>query len=281
MKAIADVLHVARSNLNEQLRLQTAPQAAPAVASEQHDGELVAEIKALVGTRPTYGYRRVTAMLNRARRDQGGPPVNHKRVYRVMREHRLLLARYTGKTTQIHDGKVATLKSDLRWCTDIFQINCTSGERVFVAFALDCCDRSALGFIAKAEHLVSLDIQDLATTAIELRFGSRVCRTPHPLEWLSDNGPQFTSKDTQAFLRSAGFLVRTTPAYSPESNGIAEAFVKTFKRDYVHVGDVSSAQVVLQRLPEWFADYNSVHPHKALGMRSPAEFRRIQFSNAA
>ena len=34
------------------------------------------------------------------------------------------------------------------------------------------------------------------------------------------------------------------------------------------------AATVLRQLPAWFADYNAHHPHKALGMRSPAEFRQ-------
>lgn len=64
----------------------------------------------------------------------------------------------------------------------------------------------------------------------------------------------------------------TTPAYSPESNGMAEAFVNTFKRDYVAGGDLSDAETVIRRLPGWFEDYNQNAPHSALGMLSPREF---------
>jgi putative transposase len=237
------------------------------------DDELVQEIKTLVEARPTYGYRRVTAMLNRARRDQGAPTVNHKRVYRLMSEHKLLLQRHSGKVPRSHDGVVATLKSDVRWCSDMFQVNCWNGEHVYVAFALDCCDREAISFVAEAEHLKGAHVRDLVAQSVEARFGTDATQTPHPVEWLSDNGPQYTSRETQMFLREAGLLPRNTPAYSPESNGMAEALVKTFKRDYVYVNDVPDARTVLQMLPIWFADYNLLHPHKALGMRSPAEFR--------
>ena len=67
--------------------------------------------------------------------------VNAKRVYRVMKAPGLLLARYTGKSTRTHDGVIITLKSNLRWCSDGFEIRCWNGERVQVAFSLDCCDR--------------------------------------------------------------------------------------------------------------------------------------------
>ena len=65
-----------------------------------------------------------------------------------------------------------------------------------------------------------------------------------------------------------------TPAASPESNGMAEAFVNTLRRDYVDGADLASATRVLERLPGWIEDYNTFAPHSSLGMRTPAEFRR-------
>src|SRR5437763_657701 len=55
---------------------------------------------------------------------------------------------------------------------------------------------------------------------------------------------------------------------------MAEAFVKTFKRDYARVSAKPDAASVLHQLDSWFEHYNSVHPHKALGYRSPREFRK-------
>ena len=75
----------------------------------------------------------------------------------------------------------------------------------------------------------------------EHRFGAGVMRVPHPGEWLSDNGPPYTANETRAFGASLGFLVCPTPAYSPESNGMAESFVKTFKRDYVYLHKIETA----------------------------------------
>ncbi len=63
---------------------------------------------------------------------------------------------------------------------------------------------------------------------------------------------------------------------SPQSNGMAEAFVKTMKRDYVDGADLSSAAAVLDQLPRWVADYNGVAPHSALGYRTPHEYRARQ-----
>lgn len=68
--------------------------------------------------------------------------------------------------------------------------------------------------------------------------------------------------------------VCTTRPYSPESNGMAEAFVKTFKRDYVWLGDLSCSASVFRQLPLWFDDYNENAPHKGLKMLSPRQFLR-------
>ena len=60
---------------------------------------------------------------------------------------------------------------------------------------------------------------------------------------------------------------------SPESNGISEAFVKTLKRDYARLTIMTDAQTVMAFLPDWFEDYNTVHPHSGLRFLSPREFR--------
>jgi putative transposase len=79
-----------------------------------HPG-MVAEIHSLVAERPTYGYRRVHALLRRRAAAMGRPPPNHKRVYRVMKAHGLLLARQTGATEgRRHDGRIAVERGNRR-----------------------------------------------------------------------------------------------------------------------------------------------------------------------
>ncbi|MFB0488328.1 transposase InsO family protein [Methylobacterium sp. OAE515] len=59
---------------------------------------------------------------------------------------------------------------------------------------------------------------------------------------------------------------------SPQSNGIAEAFVKTLKRDYAYLAILADAETVMRLLPTWFEDYNAIHPHSGLRMLSPREY---------
>src|SRR5487761_1424797 len=98
---------------------------------------------------PSYGHARVWAVLRRKARAEGRAPVNRKRVYRVMRVHGDLLHRHAGgREERRHDGKIVVDQSNLRWCSDGFEIGCDNTEKVRVAFALDCCDREAVGHIA-------------------------------------------------------------------------------------------------------------------------------------
>jgi putative transposase len=270
VKTIADTIGVARSNLAGK------PIAAPRRRGRppQPEAELLAEIKQVIAGQPSYGYRRVHALLRRARRDQGGAAVNVKRVYRIMKAHGLLLERHTGHGVERrHDGRVAVGRPDLRWCSDGFEIGCDNGERVRIAFTLDCCDREAISWVATTGSIDSGDIRDLMIDSVERRFGL-ADKLPTPIEWLSDNGSPYTAGETRKLAREIGLLPCTTPIESPQSNGMAEAFVKTFKRDYARVSPRPDTAGVLRQLDGWFEHYNAVHPHKALGYRSPREFRR-------
>ncbi len=127
MKPVADAPGVARSNLSEQCK---ADEPRPPRHPRRDDEWLLAMIRKVIDERGSYGYRRTTALVNRQLVSDGKARVNHKRVYRVMCEHRLLLERHEGKPRRVHDGVIITLKSNLRWCSDSFEIRCWNGERV-------------------------------------------------------------------------------------------------------------------------------------------------------
>lgn len=271
MKTVSDAMEVSRSNLVETLNLDS-PKRKERYAKAA-DAELIPLIKKLMDVRASYGYRRVTAMLNQRLEKLESSTVNHKRIYRIMKQENLLLQRYTGKPTRTHDGKIITLKPNLRWCSDTLTIRCWNGEKVEVAFSLDCCDREVMSWVATTGAISGELIRDLMVEAVEKRFG-KVDTLPHAIQWLSDNGGCYTADETREMGKALGFIVCTTPAYSPESNGMSEAFVKTLKRDYVYLSNLENAEAVLKQLPGWFEDYNENAPHKGLKMRSPRQYRR-------
>jgi len=156
-------------------------------------------------------------------------------VYRLARQHKLLLQRYTGSPpVRVHDGKVAVDKSDQRYCSDGFEIGCDNREKVRVAFSLDCCDRKAISFAATTAGISGELVRDVMVQTMLTRFGS-VEQMPTETQWLSDNGSGYIAKETREFAGDIGLIACRTPFRSPQSNGMAEAFVKNFKRDYVSV----------------------------------------------
>jgi transposase InsO family protein len=271
LKAVSDTLEVSRSNLVLRSRGNAEPRRR---YHKAQDAAVLPLVRRVVDERPTYGYRRVTALVNRERARDGEPPINHKRVYRLMKVHGLLLQKHSGaRPGRIHDGKVTVMGSNLRWCSDGFEFTCWNGEVVRAAFAIDAHDREIISWCAVANAGISgSDIRDIMLEAVENRFGT--VRAPHPVEWLSDNGSPYVAQETQTFATQLNLSPCFTPVKSPESNGISEAFVKTFKRDYVRVNPIPDAATALELIAGWFEDYNECHPHSGLKMRSPREFIR-------
>lgn len=221
MSAIASALGVSRTSIYRQPAESLGRRASG-------DEELLERIRLILEAKPSLGYRRVTAVLRRE-----GRRVNHNRIYGLMKAAGLLLERFAPNPNRPHDGKVITLKSDLRWCSDAFMIRCLSGEGGTSRFP---------------------------STAATGRAS--------PLSLLTRTS---TAKTSVTSLRHLLSSVSAT-----ESNGMAEAFVKTFKRDFVYLADVRDAKTVLAQLPKWFEEYNETHPHKGLKMLSPREFRRAR-----
>ena len=157
MKAVADTLAVARSNLIEWVSRRAKSRRPYRKAG---DNELLALIRRLVDERPTYGYRRIRRLINRQRKANGKPPVNGKRVLRIMQANKLTLERHTGRRPgRTHDGVVIALRSNIR------------------------------GWLATSAGISGEMVRDLMVACVERQFG--ISKAAHPVEWLSDNGSAY------------------------------------------------------------------------------------------
>ncbi|MCH6273063.1 IS3-like element IS2 family transposase [Escherichia coli] len=243
------------------------------------DTDVLLRIHHVIGELPTYGYRRVWALLRRQAELDGMPAINAKRVYRIMRQNALLLERKPAvpPSKRAHTGRVAVKESNQRWCSDGFEFRCDNGEKLRVTFALDCCDREALYWAVTTGGFDSETVQDVMLGAVERRFGNELPASP--VEWLTDNGSCYRANETRQFARMLGLEPKNTAVRSPESNGIAESFVKTIKRDYISVMPKPDGLTAAKNLAEAFEHYNEWHPHSALGYRSPREYLRQRACN--
>ncbi|SFO10523.1 transposase [Sphingomonas sp. OK281] len=215
VSAVEEAVGITRPHLSA-MRHRPAPR--PRGRPPLPDAELVADIRVLVADLPAYGYRRVHALLRREAGNTWREARNPKRVYRVMKMHGLLLQQDGERREERrHDGRVAVDLRNTRWCSDGLEITCDNGEKVRVAFALDCCDREAMGHVATTGGITAKDVEDLMVATVEHRYG-QVNRVPEPIEWLTDNpvpsetegGSCYTVRNTRAFAWGIGLIPRTT-----------------------------------------------------------------------
>lgn len=240
---------------------------------EAADAEVLARILDIISDMPTYGYRRVWAILRRQPRNEGPPFVNAKRVYRIMSENNLLLLHDKPPRPQReHKGRISVKESDQRWRSDGFELGCDDGEKLRVTFALDCCNREAIEWAAGTGGYEKATVQDVMLGAIEKRFGDKGAE--RPIQWLTDNGSAYTAHETRQFARELNLEPCTTAVSSPQSNGMAERFVKTMKEDYIAFMPKPNVRTALHNFAVAIEHYNENHPHSASGYLSPREYRR-------
>ena len=220
MRQVADALGVSCSQVHK--RIHSGP--------KTNAVELLKPVRCLVVESPTRGYRRVGALLNRERLQAGLPRHNYKRVHRLMALNRLLLRRYMRKSpARAHDDKIITIRPNRHWTYDGFEIECRNGEVARVVFGLDTCDGEVMAGCVSTGGRCGEMIRELMMETTKRRLGTS--HTSQPAQWVSDNDGTYRAYETAEFSARLGLVPSFTPVRSAESNGIAEALVRIFKRD--------------------------------------------------
>ncbi len=172
MKAVCQALGLARSHIHALKHRPASWSDGRTGRTPATDAQLVIDIREQIAELPSYGYRRACALVNRAGRLSDRPRVNPKRVYRVMAGHGLLLPRVPRRhqSSRPHKGTVAVQASDLRWCSDGFEIKCDSGQTVTATFTKDCCDREVMAWRAwEGKGLPGEPVREMLIEAVESR----------------------------------------------------------------------------------------------------------------
>jgi len=222
---------------------------------------------------PAYGYRRITAELQR-----GGFEVNHKRVLRLMRQDNLLCLRHKSflVTTDsrhalpVYPNLAAKIKPsgiNQLWVADITYIRLRV-EFVYLAVILDAYSRRVVGW-ALSRRLEA----ELTVSALRMAIDQR---KPVPgLVHHSDRGVQYACGAYIDLLKQYGMAISMSRRGNPYDNAQAESFMKTFKYEEVYrtdYRDLADAQACIGEFIERV--YNEQRLHSALGYVPPAEFEQ-------
>jgi transposase InsO family protein len=203
------------------------------------------------------GYRRLTFMML----DENIVAVSPSTVYRVLRKAGLL-DRWNPKASKKGTGFHQPKRAHEHWHIDISYLN-LGGTFYYLCMILDGFSRVIVHWEIR-EAMTEQDVECILQRAQEQFPG-------HNPRIISDNGPQFISRDFKEYIRVAGMThVRTAPYY-PQSNGKLERVNKTVKSEALRVSPPSTIDEARRLVEKFIAYYNGVRLHSAIGYIAPAD----------
>lgn len=206
---------------------------------------------------PLEGYRRLCYMMI----DADIAAVSPSSVYRVL-SNAGLLNKFNGKKSKKGTGFIQPLKAHQHWHIDISYIN-ICGTFYYMCSVLDGFSRYIVHWEIR-EAMKESDVEIILQRARE-KFPEATPRI------ISDNGPQFISKDFKEFIRISGMTHVKTSPYYPQSNGKLERYHKTIKSTCIRVNTPLSLSDAQRLVTDFVDKYNNKRLHSAIGYVTPAD----------
>jgi putative transposase len=210
---------------------------------------------------PRYGYRRVTAVLQRQ-----GHEINAQRVQRVRRKEGLQVSRRQRKLRRLGVSTAARQRARQAndvWSWDFVEDQTENGTRFRMLTLLDEHTRECLA-VHVDWSIRAVDVITVVEAAMA-RYGS-------PRHLRSDNGPEFIAYAIQDWLKEKNVKTICITPGSPWENAYIESFHDKLRDECLNreiFGGLWEARVVIE---PWRLYYNAERPHSSLGYQTPAEF---------
>lgn len=208
-----------------------------------------------------YGYRNMSGELK-----EMGWIINHKKVYRLMKEHKLL---YGGRIRpapfkrNFIRYRTPGAERPLQYLSmDIKYVHIHGWRRnVFLLTVMDIYSRKVLIHMLKASIkkgdvlvMLSLMLMEYKTEGMSLR---------------NDNGSQFIATAVRQFLKEKGISQEFSHVATPEDNAYIEALHSNLQREVIDRFEFDSiyhAQMIIDRYYKW---YNEKRRHGSLKGKTP------------
>jgi putative transposase len=218
-------------------------------------------IREIAATRVRYGYRRIHVLLRRE-----GWVVNHKRVCRIYREEGLSMRHRPPKrrrSAMVRHDRVQASGPNQVWSMDFLADQLHDGRKIRLLAIVDNFTRECVAldvnFNFPADRVVAV-LQKVA-----LRRG-------RPQQIRVDNGPEFVSKQLDQWAYWNQVELDFSRPGKPTDNAFVESFNNRVRQELLNANWLTSMDEARRLATRWRVDYNTNHPHSALGNLSPKAF---------
>jgi putative transposase len=224
------------------------------------DGVLRTRLKALAVLRRRFGYRRLHLLLKRE-----GVLVNHKKLYRIYREERLMVRKRGGRKRALGTrAPIAVPQTrNQRWSLDFVSDAFLDGRRFRILAIVDDFTRECLALVADTSlsgHRVARELDTL------------IAARGRPAMLVSDNGTELTSMAILRWQQETGIAWHYIAPGKPMQNGFVESFNGRLRDELLNESMFRSLPHAREVLREWKDDYNGSRPHTSLAGLTPNEF---------
>ena len=237
------------------------------------DEEMAGRLHELVQQHPTFGYRRLWALL----RFGQNLSVNLKKVHRIVKLRRWQVKeRLAAPRPRVQHKVSRTEHSNERWAMNVTHVYCGKDGWGHLAAVIDCHDRDChdrqiIGFEFALRGRAK-EAERALEAACLARFGT-LRPTGDTPTLRSDNGLIFTSSRFREACRFYRLPQEFITPYTPEQNGLIERFFRSLKEECAWQHNFGGFEEAKREIARWIGWYNGERPHQALGYLSPATFR--------
>ena len=224
------------------------------------DPKLRERLVALARERRRFGYRRLLIFLRRE-----GFVVNHKRLFRLYREERLMVRKRGGRKRALGSRTpmpVPARPNEL-WALDFVSDQLVSGRRFRILAIYDVCTRRCL--LAVADF-------SLSGRRVARELDRLIAVHGKPKAIGSDNGTELTSNAILAWTAGTGVDWHYIAPGKPVQNAFIESFNGRLRDEFLNETLFTSLAQARAALEEWRRDYNTVRPHSRIGWLTPAAY---------